>query len=140
MTVNQFPERKPIEQVELAGGDPTTGPGVIDHLFPLTVEGAKPMRLHNDCLKQMHEGRGVTGKSNDESFQQCFRMGSYKIAEPQLQIAAYRHGELARIIQSMLVPGSTEVSLQAFEAAGAAVRKICTVSCSGALGQWCEWP
>ena len=36
------PERKGIDAVTLAGGPPGDGKGVIDYLFPLTEEGAKP--------------------------------------------------------------------------------------------------
>lgn len=143
-TVSQHPERRGINDVKLAGPEPTSGPGVIDYLFPLTVEAAKPMTLHPQCKKDMHERPGRTGKSNDKSFQECFDRGKYKVAEPQLKIAAYRHGEIARKIQEILDESSEEhsgqVSLQAYEAAGAAVRKLCKVTCEGALGQWCEWP
>jgi len=134
------PERKGIDAVKLAGGPPGDGKGVIDYLFPLTEEGAKPLTLHRDCKKHMHTKFGLSGRSNDDSFQDCFKRGSYSVAEPELKLAAYRHGELSRVIQLMLYPGTTEVSLQAFEAAGAAVRKICAVTCAGTLGQWCEWP
>jgi hypothetical protein len=140
MTVNQQPERKGINEVTLAGGEPRSGPEVIDHLFPLTEEGAKPLRLHYNCKKQMHETPGPSGKTNDKSFDDCFKLGGYKAAEPQLKVAAYQHGEISRLIQLVLDPASTEVSLKAYEAAGAAVRKMCTVTCAGALGQWCEWP
>ena len=139
MTVKQ-PERKGIDEVRLAGGPPTDGKGVIDYLFPLTEEAAKPLTLHYTCKTNMHTTFGASGKNNDQSFDQCFKLGGYNAAEPQLKVAAYQHGELSRVIQLMLVPGSTEVSLQAFEAAGAAVRKLCKVTCAGALGQWCEWP
>ncbi len=139
-TVSQHPERKGIDDIKLAGSGPSDGPGVIDYLFPLTEEAAKPMTLHPQCKKDMHERPGVTGKTNDKSFQECFDRGKYKDAEPQLKLAAYRHGELARKIQETLDPYSNQVSRQAYEAAGAAVRKLCKVGCEGALGQWCEWP
>ena len=132
------PERKGINEVQLAAGPPADGKGVIDYLFPLTEEAAKPLTLHKDCKKDMHTKVGLSGKSNDMSFDACFKLGGYGVAEPNLKVAAYQHGELARVIQLMLYPGTTEVSLQAFEAAGAAVRKLCTLSCG--LGQWCEWP
>ena len=140
MTVNPQLERKGIDEVRLAGGPPADGKGVIDYLFPLTEEAAKPLTLHYSCKTQMHSGIGPTGKTNDKSFDDCFNLGGYNAAEPQLKKAAYQHGELSRVIQLMLTPGSTEVSLQAFEAAGAAVRKLCKVTCSGALGSWCQWP
>jgi hypothetical protein len=140
MTVNQRPERKRIDEVQLAGERPTNGKEVIDYLFPLTEEGARPLRLHYNCKKMMHETPGPSGKTNDQSFQDCFRIGGYGAAEPQLKIAAYQHGEISRLIQLMLNPQSTEVSLKAYEAAGAAVRKLCKVTCAGALGSWCEWP
>jgi len=139
-TVSQHPERKGIDEVRLAGGPPTDGKGVIDYLFPLTEEAAKPLTLHRDCKKDMHTKFGPSGKSNDVSFEACFKKGKYNLAEPQLKVAAYQHGELSRVIQLMLYPGTTEVSLEAFEAAGAAVRKLCRVTCDGALGSWCEWP
>ena len=113
---------------------------MIDYLFPLTEEGAKPLTLHRDCKKQMHEAFGLSGKIERREFRRLFQARQLQPAEPQLKVAAYQHGELSRVIQLMLGPGTTEVSLQAFEAAGAAVRKICTVTCAGALGQWCEWP
>ncbi len=143
MTVNPQPERKGIDEVRLAGGPPTDGKGVIDYLFPLTEEAAKPLTLHYSCKKQMHEAPGLDGENNDKTFDDCFKLGGlggYTAAEPQLKDAAYQHGELSRVIQLMLVPGSTEVSLQAFEAAGAAVRKLCKATCAGTLGQWCNWP
>jgi hypothetical protein len=141
MTVNQQPERKGIDEVRLAGGPPTDGKGVIDYLFPLTEEAAKPLKLHYGCKKLMHETPGPTGEKNDDSFAACFKKsGAYTAAEPQLKVAAYQHGELSRLIQLMLDPESTEVSLKAYEAAGAAVRKLCTVTCAGTLGQWCSWP
>src|SRR5262245_16146787 len=143
MTVNQQPPRKGINEVSLAGGPPNDGKGVIDYLFPLTEEAAKPLTLHPSCKTNMHTAFGLSGRSNDQSFDACFKIGGntgYAAAEPQLKVAAYQHGELSRVIQLMLAPGSTVVSLQAFEAAGAAVRKLCTVTCSGALGQWCDWP
>ena len=142
-TVSQNPERKPINEVQLPGGPPRNGKEVIDYLFPLTIEGAKPLRLHGDCKKQMHEKAGPEGKTNDESFQECFDHAGdtgYKQSEPQLKLAAYRHGEISRLIQLILDPESTEVSPYAHEAAGAAVRKICAVTCQGTLGQWCQWP
>ena len=134
------PERKRIDEVQLAGGPPADGKGVIDFLFPLTEEAAKPLTLHSDCKKNMHSGLADSGKTNDMSFDQCFKHGKYNLAEPQLKVAAYQHGELSRVIQLMLYPGTTEVSLEAFRAAGAAVRKLCKVDCDGALGSWCEWP
>jgi hypothetical protein len=143
MTVNTRPERKGIDEVTLAGGPPTDGKGVIDYLFPLTEEAAKPLTLHYSCKTQMHTGIGSKGKTNDQSFDDCFKLGGYSgyaAAEPKLKEAAYQHGELSRVIELMLRPGSTEVSLEAYEAAGAAVRKLCTVNCSGALGSWCQWP
>ena len=140
MTVNTRPERKGIDEVTLAGGPPTDGKGVIDYLFPLTEEAAKPLTLHSSCKTQMHSALAPSGKSNDMSFDACFKFGKYSLAEPKLKVAAYQHGELSRVIQLMLYPGTTEVSLQAFEAAGAAVRKLCNVTCDGALGSWCEWP
>jgi hypothetical protein len=143
MTVNQQTERKSIDEVRLAGSPPTDGKGVIDYIFPLTEEAAKPLRLHHSCKTQMHTGIGPKGKTNDQSFDDCFKLGGYSgytASEPQLKVAAYQHGELSRVIQLMLTPGSTEVSLQAYEAAGAAVRKLCTVNCAGALGSWCQWP
>jgi hypothetical protein len=143
MTVNTRPERKGVDEVTLAGGPPTDGKGVIDYLFPLTEEAAKPLTLHSSCKTQMHTGIGPKGKTNDQSFDDCFKLGGYggyTAAEPQLKVAAYQHGELSRVIQLMLYPGTTEVSLEAFEAAGAAVRKLCKLTCSGALGQWCQWP
>lgn len=132
--------RKAIDEVQLAGPEPTSGKDVIDHLFPLTEEAAKPLTLHYKCKTNMHGSFGASGKNNDQSFDQCFQHGSYQQSKPQLMEAAYRHGELSRLIQQVLDPASTEVSLQAYEAAGAAVRKLCTVSCAGARGQWCEWP
>jgi hypothetical protein len=132
--------RKAIDEVQLAGPQPTSGKEVIDHLFPLTVEAAKPLTLHYNCKTQMHSGIGITGKTNDQSFDQCFQHGGYQQAKPELMKAAYRHGELSRLIQQVLDPTSSEVSLQAYEAAGAAVRKLCSVTCAGALGQWCDWP
>lgn len=138
MTVK--PERKGIDEVTLAGGPPTDGKGVIDYLFPLTEEAAKPLTLHYGCKNMMHATPGPGGLTNDDSFDACFKRGGYAAAEPQLKVAAYQHGELSRVIQLMLTPGSTEVSLQAYEAAGAAVRKLCKLTCSGGLGQWCEWP
>jgi hypothetical protein len=140
MTVNQQTERKSIDEVTLAGSAPTDGKGVIDYIFPLTEEAAKPLTLHSDCKKQMHTGRGPLLQSNDESFDACFRRGGFSAAEPQLKFFAYQHGVLSRIIQLMLVPGSTEVSLQAYEAAGLAIRRMCTMNCDGAKGQWCFWP
>lgn len=134
------PERKSINEVKLTGPEPTSGPGVIDYLFPLTEEAAKPLTLHAYCKRDMHERPGITGRTNDESFKDCFDRGKYKVAEPQLMLAAYRHGQLSRVIQQILDPNSQEVSLQAYEAAGAAVRKMCAVTCEGTLGQWCEWP
>jgi hypothetical protein len=138
MTVK--PERKGIDEVTLAGGPPTDGKGVIDHLFPLAEEAAKPLTLHYSCKTQMHKAPGPGGLTNDDSFDACFKRGGYAAAEPQLKVASYQHGELSRLIQLMLDPESKEVSLKAYEAAGAAVRKLCTVTCAGALGQWCEWP
>ena len=140
MTVNTRPERKGIDEVRLAGGPPADGKGVIDYLFPLTEEAAKPLTLHYSCKTQMHSAIGLSGKSNDVSFDACFKLGGYIAAEPKLKEAAYQHGEISRLIQLMLDPQSNEVSLKAYEAAGAAVRKMCTVTCSGALGSWCEWP
>ena len=128
MTVNQQPERKSIDEVRLVGGPPTDGKGVIDYIFQLTEEAAKPLTLHGDCKTQMHSKPGPNGQNNDESFQECFDHGGYsgyKQSEPQLMVAAYRHGELSRVIQLMLDPQSKEVSPYAHEAAGAAVRKIC---------------
>jgi len=140
MTVNTRPERKGIDEVTLAGGPPADGKGVIDYIFPLTEEAAKPLTLHSGCKKLMHETPGPGGKTNDQSFDDCYKLGGFSAAEPQLKVAAYQHGEISRLIQLMLDPQSTEVSLKAYEAAGAAVRKLCTVNCAGALGQWCSWP
>src|SRR5215471_5487728 len=134
----QVYERKTVDEVELAGDEPTSGKEVIDHIFPLTEEAAKPLTLHGKCKEQMHGAFGLSGKTNDQSFDECFKLGSYEPAKPKLMEAAYRHGELSRLIQQILDPTSSEVSLQAFEAAGAAVRKLCTLSCG--RGQWCEWP
>jgi hypothetical protein len=138
MTVK--PERKGIDEVTLAGGPPTDGKGVIDYLFPLTEEAAKPLTLHYGCKNMMHATPGPGGLTNDDSFEACFKRGGYNVAEPKLKEAAYQHGAISRSIQLMLDPESTEVSLKAYEAAGAAVRKLCTVNCAGALGSWCEWP
>ncbi|HKE82321.1 MAG TPA: hypothetical protein VKB50_01135 [Vicinamibacterales bacterium] len=138
--VSQHPERRSIDEVLLAGGPPTDGKGVIDYLFPLTEEAAKPLTLHSKCKKMMHETPGLGGETNDHSFESCFRRGGYAAAEPQLKVAAYQHGEISRLIQLMLDPQSTEVSLKAYEAAGAAVRKLCSLECAETLGQWCSWP
>jgi hypothetical protein len=137
-TINR--ERRSIDEVPLAAADPKSGPEVIDYIFPLTEEAAKPLTLHEDCKKQMHSKPGFSGKTNDKSFQECFDRGGFPAAKQQLMLAAYRHGELSRVIQLILDPQSTVVSPYAHEAAGAAVRKICSVSCAGTLGQWCEWP
>ena len=135
-------ERRTIDEVELVGGPPTDGKKVIDYIFQLTEEAAKPLKLHYNCKKMMHETPGPSGDTNDDSFDACFKRNpaNYAASEPQLKIAAYQHGEIARLIQLMLDPQSTEVSLKAYEAAGAAVRKLCTVNCAGALGSWCSWP
>ena len=140
MTVNQQTKRKGIDEVQLAGRAPTDGKEVIDYIFPLTEEAAKPLTLHYGCKNMMHSTPGPSGKTNDQSFDDCFKFGGFNAAEPQLKVAAYQHGEISRLIQLMLDPQSTEVSLQAYEAAGAAVRKLCTLQCGGALGQWCHWP
>jgi len=136
--VSQHPERRSIDEVLLVGGPPTDGKGVIDYVFTLTEEAAKPMTLHPQCKKDMHAKPSLSGKTNDQSFQECFDIGGYKGAEPQLKLAAYRHGAIAREIQEILYPGTNQVSPEAYEAAGAAVRKLCKASCG--LGQWCEWP
>jgi hypothetical protein len=142
MTASQ-PERKRIDEVRLVGGPPANGKEVIDYIFQLTEEAAKPLKLHYGCKKLMHETAGPNGETNDQSFDACFKLAGqtgYAASEPQLKVAAYQHGEISRLIQLMLDPESTEVSLKAYEAAGAAVRKLCTVSCTGALGSWCSWP
>src|SRR5215217_8117471 len=112
MTVNPQPERKGIDEVRLAGGPPTDGKGVIDYLFPLTEEAAKPLTLHYGCKNLMHATPGLSGQTNDDSFDACFKRGGYTAAEPQLKVAAYHHGQISRLIQLVLDPESTEVSLK----------------------------